>query len=111
MKHSDSLSISTSVVNAVAVAWFLFLTFLNRKKRVATWLVCPSLIAFSYYYFAFVDYDGSSGTIFYKVIVGITMTFFFLVILNEFWLFSTIVYIPFLCYFMYVTGNNMVESK
>ena len=111
VQKSNSYSMSTSIVNGVAVAWFLFLTILNRKTKVATWLVCPSLIAYSYYYFAFVDYDNSNTTIFYKVIVGITMTFFFLVILNESWLISTIVYIPFLCYFMYVTGNSVVENK
>jgi len=71
-------------------------------------MVCPSLIAYAYYYFAFVDYDSSNTSIFYKVIVGITLTFFFLVILNEFWLLSTLIYIPFLSYFMYVTGNDMV---
>ena len=111
VQKSNSYPMSTTIVNGVAVAWFLFLTILNRKTKVATWLVCPSLIAYSYYYFAFVDYDNSNTTIFYKVIVGITMTFFFLVILNESWLISTLVYIPFLCYFMYVTGNSMVENK
>jgi hypothetical protein len=104
VKHSNSLSITTSIVNGVSVLWFLILTFLNRKTRIATWLVCPSLTAFSYYYFAFVDYDSSSATIFYKVIVGITMTFLFLVLLNESWIISTVVYVPFLVYFMHKTG-------
>jgi len=110
IKHSDTLAISTSVVNGVSVAWFLLLTILNRKTRFATWLVCPSLTALSYYYLTFVDYDSSSATIFYKVIVGITMTFLYLVLLNESWVVSTIVYVPFLIYFMYVTGKNMVEN-
>lgn len=83
VKHSDSYPISTTIVNAATLAWFIVLTLLNKKTRIASWLVCPSLTAFSYYYFTFVDYDGSSATIFYKVIVGISMTFFFLVILNE----------------------------
>lgn len=73
--------------------------------------MCPSLTALSYYYFTFVDYDQSSSTIFYKVIVGITMTFLFLVLLNESWFISTIVYVPFLAYFMVVTGEVMVKNQ
>lgn len=110
VKHTGSLAISTSIVNGCSVVWFLLLSILNLKTRVASWLVCPSLTALSYYYVAFVDYDSSSATIFYKVIVGITMTFLYLVLLNESWLISTIVYIPFLVYFMHVTGNDMVEN-
>lgn len=82
---------------------------MNTKSKLATWLVCPSLTAFSYYYFAFVDYDSSSTTIFYKVIVGITMNFMFLVLLNESWIISTVVYVPFLVYFMFKTGNDIVD--
>lgn len=109
-KYSASLSKTTSIVNGVSVAWFLFLTILNRKTQVATWFVCPSLTALSYYYFAFVDYDGSNVSIFYKVIVGISMTFFFLVVLSESWIISTLVYAPFLSYFMWKTGKDMIES-
>jgi hypothetical protein len=111
VKHSDALSLTTSIVNGSTLAWFILLTILNRRTRVATWLVCPSLTAFSYYYFAFVDYDGSDASIFYKVIVGISMTFFYLVVLNESWVFSTSVYIPFLVYFMLITGNDMIVNK
>ena len=82
-----------------------------KRSFVSTYFVCPVLTAYSFYYFAFVDYDGSSLSIYYTMIVGITSSYFILIIFNEFWLLSTIVYSPMVCYYMYKTGIDMVGNE
>jgi len=103
-------STQTHVVNVVAVVVFFVLWLLVRKWAVASWFVCPCLTAFAYYYFAMVDYDGSVVSIYYTLIVGITSTFFILVIFNESWLLSTIVYAPLLAWYMKKTGDDMIVN-
>lgn len=97
----DSKTITTTtIVNVVAVVIYLILTFMMRCTIVASWFVCPTLTALTYYYFAFVDYDATDVSIYYSTIAGITVTFFLLIVFNEVWLFSTIVYAPMLVIFM-----------
>lgn len=75
---------STSIVNTVAVVFFLFLCLLNKKNHIlATWLVCPGLTALIFYYVDFVDFDNSSLSILYKMVIGITLSFFLLIFFNE----------------------------
>ena len=101
----------THVVNGVAVVVFFLLWLLVKYFAICTWFVCPLLTAYAYYYFAFVDYDGSVVSIYYTLIVGITSTFFILVIFNEAWLLSTVIYAPLLAYYMYKTGEDMVGEE
>ena len=78
------LNSRTSVINAVAVAFFLALTFINKQNKiVASWLVCPGLTAFVFYYVDFVDFDQSNLSILYKMVLGITISFFLLIFFNE----------------------------
>ena len=101
----------THIVNGSAVAVFFLLWVLVRKFAIFSWFVCPMLTAFAFYYFAMVDYDGSVVSIYYTMIVGITSTLFILVIFNESWLLSTIVYGPMLGFYMYKTGEDMVGGE
>lgn len=94
----------TEIVNGSALLLFIIFTLLTRKFSVATWFVCPLLTIFVFYYLAFVDYDGVNTSIFYTLVIGITVSFFLLVILTEQWLISSLVYAPCLAYFMYKTG-------
>lgn len=97
-------------MNGVATFVFFALWLLAKKWAVASWFVCPCLTAFAYYYFAIVDYDGSVVSIYYTLVVGITSTFFILVLFNESWLLSTIVYAPLLAYYMKKTGDDMIVN-
>lgn len=101
----------THYVNGGATIIFMLLWLLCRKFVIFTWFVCPILTAFAFYYFAIVDYDGSIVSIYYTLIVGITCTFFILVVFNESWLLSTIVYAPLLAYYMHKTGKDMVGEE
>jgi hypothetical protein len=79
-----SLKYKTSIINAAAVVAFIGLTVINKKNHVfATWLVCPALTAFIFYYADFVDYDGSDLSILYKMVLAITLSFFLLVFFSE----------------------------
>ena len=62
------------------------------------------MTAFAFYYFAIVDYDETTVSIYYSLIVGITSTFFILVMCNEAWFVSALVYAPLLFGYMYKTG-------
>ena len=99
-----TLNMVTEIVNGSALLLFIIFTLLTRKFSVATWFVCPLLTIFVFYYLAFVDYDGVNTSIFYTLVIGITVSFFLLVILTEQWLISSLVYAPCLAYFMYKTG-------
>ena len=102
------LSYKTSIINAVALAYFLALFLLNKRNRiVASWLVCPGLTAFVFYYVDFVDYDQSDLSMLYKMVLGITISFFLLIFFSEQWIVSTVVYIPFMVTFMWRAGQIM----
>ena len=102
---------TTHIVNGSAVAIFFLLWVFVQKFATSSWFVCPMLTALAFYYFAMVDYDGSVIAIYYTMIVGITTTLFILVIFNESWLLSTIVYGPMLGFYMYKTGEDMVGGE
>jgi len=51
------ITYSTTIINSVAVAWFIGLTCLSRCVISTTKLVCPSLIALVFYYMTWIDYD------------------------------------------------------
>ena len=104
-----STDLNTHIVNGVTTGLALLLWLLVRKWAVFSWFVCPLLTAFAFYYFAMVDYDGSVVSIYYTLIVGITSTFFMLVIFNENWLLSTLIYAPLLAFYMKKTGEDMIE--
>jgi len=76
----------TEIVNGVALLLSIILTILTRKFSSATWFVCPLLTIFVFYYLTFVDYDGVNTSIFYTLVIGITITFFLLVVLSEQWI-------------------------
>jgi len=100
--------INTHVVNATAAVLFFLIWLFVRKFIIFSWFVCPLLTAFIYYYFAVVDYDGSVVSIYYTLIVGITSTFFILVVFSESWMLSSVVYAPLLAFYMKKTGDDMI---
>jgi PAS domain-containing protein len=100
----------THGINGVVTLLFILLWFIIRRSYVASFFVCPILTAFAFYYFAFVDYDGSTVSIYYSMIVGITSSYFILIIFNEAWLLSSAIYIPMLAFYMFKTGVVMVGS-
>lgn len=71
--------------------------------------MCPSLLIILFYYVSFVDYDSVDVSIFYKVIIASSTSFLFVAIFNEVWLLSTLVYIPLISYFMYISGKDMLN--
>jgi len=101
----------TTTVNWLAVLIFLALTLSLRRCAPAAWFVCPTLTALTFYYFAVVDYDGTQTSIYYTMIVGITVSFFILSVFNEVWLISAAVYTPLLAYYMWKTGRDMVGNE
>ena len=103
--------LTTHIVNGAAVVIFFLLWLFVRKFTICSWFVCPLMTAYAFYYFAIVDYDGSIVSIYYTLIVGITSSFFILVIFNESWLLSSVVYAPLLSYYMWKTGEDMVGDE
>jgi PAS domain-containing protein len=101
----------THYINIVATVVFFLLWIFVRKFAICSWFVCPLLTAYAFYYFAIVDYDGSQMSVYYTLIVGITCTFFILVIFNESWALSALVYAPLLAYYMHKSGKDMVGSE
>ena len=70
----------THVINIACTVLYLVLWLLIKRTHAAAYFICPILTAYAFYYFAFVDYDGSSLSIYYTMIVGITSSFFILII-------------------------------
>lgn len=101
----------THAINLSCTILYLLLWCILKRSFAAAYFVCPILTAYTFYYFAFVDYDGSSMSIYYTMIVGITSSFFILIIFNEQWFLSCIVYAPMVCYYMYKTGLDMAGSE
>lgn len=50
-------------------------------------------------------------TILYRLIIGFTISLFLVVIFNESWMVSTLVYLPCLSYYMYRTGYTLLGSE
>lgn len=105
------IEMATTIVNSCAVGWFVVLTILARCSTRVTKLVCPSLIALVFYYMTWIDYDTINVSIYYKTVIGITICFFLLVVFNEAWMTTTFVYTPFAAYFMYKTGQDMLQDS
>ena len=99
---------TTHIINVLAVVVFFLLWLFVRKFAICSWFVCPLLTAYAFYYFAIVDYDGSQMSVYYTLIVGITCTFFILVIFNESWALSALVYAPLIAWYMHKSGKDMV---
>jgi hypothetical protein len=110
VQNFGEIQLATSIINAVAVFWFGLLTVITRCNLSFSKLVCPSLIALVYYYVTWIDYDSVNASIFYKTVLGITICFFLLVVFNEAWLLTTIVYCPFAIYFMHKSGLDMLQD-
>ena len=71
--------------------------------------MCPVLTAYAYYYFALVDYDGTLKQIYFTSVIGITSTFYILVMFTEVWLLSTLVYAPLLVFYLFKTSQSLGE--
>jgi len=101
----------THGVNGGVTVMCLLLWILVGRCYSASFFVCPMLTAYVFYYFAFVDFDGTNVSIYYTMIVAITASYFILIIFNENWLFSSIVYAPLISFYMHKTGQEMVGSE
>jgi hypothetical protein len=108
--HLGTLNMVTEIFNGSMLFLFIILTVLTRKFAVATWFICPLLTIYVFYYLAFLDYDTANSSIFYTLVIGITVSYFLLVIFTETWLISTGVYSPMLVYFLWKTGQNMTGT-
>lgn len=101
----------THYVNLASALGFLILWLLVKRVFFFTMLVCPLLTCLAFYYFAMVDYDGSTASIYYTTIVGITSSLFLLIVFSEQWFISTLTYAPLLTYYMWKTGKDMVGQE
>ena len=101
---NTTLTYVTEIVNGVALILAILFLVLTRYFHVASWFICPLLTVYFFYYIAFVSYDAVNVSLFYTLCIGITVSFFLLVIFTETWLMSTGVYAPLVTYFMWKTG-------
>lgn len=99
-----------TIINSIVLALLLLLACLVNCGYCFTGLVNPALTQFSFYFLTQIDYDGVNVSIYYSVVVGTTISFFFLVFFNENWLLSTVCYIPGISYFMWKTGKDMLMA-
>lgn len=74
-------------------------------------IICPGLTTLTFLYLSYVDYDYTMGSIYYSLIIGFTICLFILVIFNESWIISTIVYAPLLTTYMYKTGYDLIGTE
>lgn len=102
-------SLTTTIVNWAVFALMFGLCFAVRRLTFTTWFICPILTAFTYYHFAFVDYDGTATSIYFASIIGMGLSYFILVMTSEVWLFSSLVYVPLFVYYLYKTSGSLVE--
>lgn len=100
-----------SILNWSCLAVIVLITFFHSRCQVLHYLVCPLLTILAMMYISFVDYDLTLQSIYYSNIVGITISLFILIIFNESWIFSTIVYTPMISIYMYKTGFDLLGAE
>ena len=100
MQDEELFSNYVSMINWSSLFLFFIISCLHRRWAIMHIFVCPLLTALTFLYVCYLDYDYTMGSIYYSIIVGFTISFFVLVIFNESWLMSTIVYSGFLSYSM-----------
>lgn len=66
IQHYGELTILTSCINWGCLVAFILLSFLVRYLWWTSWLICPILTCLTYYYFAFIDYERSSGITYFR---------------------------------------------
>lgn len=87
------------------------LSWLVRFSTIAQWFICPALTCLAFYFFAFLDFnEGSVATVF-TIVVAINTTYFILVIFNEVWLISAVVYAPLLAQYMLKMGDGFAKDE
>ena len=101
---NTTLTYVTEIVNGVALFLAILFLVLTRYFHVASWFICPLLTILCFYYMAFVSYDAVNVSSFYTLCIGITVSYFLMVIFTETWLMSAGVYAPLVTYFMWKTG-------
>ena len=104
------ITLVTTIVNGSACLLLFVLSLLVCCKHCFTCLVNPLLTLFAFYFISEVDYDGVNISIYYSVVVGTAVSFFFLVFFSEIWIVSTVFYAPSVTYFMYKTGRDMLMA-
>jgi hypothetical protein len=98
----------TTNVNWFFVLIFAILTLLIRYcSAFPCQFVCPALTSLCFYYFAVIDFDPEKTTIYYTMVIGISLGYFILITFNEVWLISCTVYTPMLAYYMWKTGRDL----
>jgi hypothetical protein len=100
-----------SLVNWVFLLVYIVMSILHSRMLWMQSIVCPSLTLMLFLYLSFVDYDYTMGSIYYSLITGFTLSFFILIIFNESWLLSSIVFIPCLVFYMQKTGKDLLGSE
>ena len=106
-----SLPLYISIVNWVFFGIFIMITCLHSYCVTLHALVCPCLTTLTFLYLSFLDYDYTLGSIYYSLIIGFTISYFILVVFNEMWLISTLVFAPCLTFYMYRTGFDLLGSE
>ena len=65
-KNYGDITILTSCINWGCFLSFLILSITVRYLWWTSWFVCPILTCLIYYYFAFVDYERTSGIVYFR---------------------------------------------
>lgn len=82
-----------------------------RFSPIAQVFTCPAVTGLAFYFFAFLDFnEGSVATVF-TIVVAINTVYFILVIFNEVWLISTVVYAPLLAQYMWKLGEGFAKNE
>jgi hypothetical protein len=105
------LSKVTSAVNWVYVVLFILLSLLIRRWTWPSHLVCPLLTIIVYYYFSFVDFQKSAAVLYFSLIIALTTGYFFVVVFNENWIFSTLTYALCITVLMYRIGMELLGEE
>lgn len=108
--HINEMTLQTSIFNLVVFILLAVMAVLVRWFYRVVWFVCPILTTICYFYVAFAEYNGSGASIYYTMVVGLTMTYFILVAFNEQWIVSTLVFIPEFTFYMWKTGKDITRA-
>jgi hypothetical protein len=64
-KYGD-ITIATSAINWSCLVAFIALAVLVHFIWWSCWFICPILTCLTYYYFAYIDYDRTSGIVYFR---------------------------------------------
>ena len=99
--------IPTTIIN-----WLVVFSISMRifEQHWPKYLICPILTLFSFYYYAFHEFERTTAAIYYLMMIQLTTHFLFVVAFNESWVLSLVTFAATITVFLYKLGVQSMSQ-